>query len=415
MSAVDIAIVGAGAAGIAAARWLRAKGANILVLEARDRVGGRAHTDRSTFGIPLDRGCAWLHSAAENPWAALAREQGFSILEQPPDWRRRVGAKVRSPAELAAVDHGLEQNFSLASRAATEGRDVPMSELIPDNAFRAQFDAIMTWYIGIESDSVSSLDVARFDDTELNWAVREGLGAVVERAAQGLEVRFSTPVRTIDWRDRGVSLQTTSGSVDASAVILTAPTSVLALDGIRFEPPLPTTIQQALHDVPLGIANKVFFRMEPGALPFEGTTHFTGTDQKAHTCSYQVRPAGHEVLLAYFGGRFARDLERRGELEQFAREELGAIFGSEFTRRITASLTVGWSEDPWSRGSYSAARPGRAHMREVLNQPVGERMFFAGEACSVEHFGTIHGAWETGVRAAAQALRVARGQDQIRI
>jgi monoamine oxidase len=96
MSEVDIAIVGAGAAGIAAARWLQANGSSVLVLEARNRVGGRAHTDRSSFGMPLDRGCAWLHSAAENPWAALARDLGFSIIEQPPDWRRRVGAKLRT-------------------------------------------------------------------------------------------------------------------------------------------------------------------------------------------------------------------------------------------------------------------------------------------------------------------------------
>ncbi len=406
MSTFDIVIVGAGAAGIAAARWLRANGSDALLLEARERIGGRAHTDSSTLGMPLDHGCAWLHSAAENPWAAVARESGFSIIEQPPDWRRRVGAKIRSAEELATVGHDLEQNFSLASRAAAEGRDVAMSELIPDNAVRAQFEAIMTWYIGIESDSVSSLDVARFEDTEINWAVREGLGSVVARAANDLEVRLATPVQRIDWHGQGVTLRTPVGSLDARAVIVTAPTSVLAQDGIRFEPALPAAIQQALHDVPLGIANKVFFRMEPGALPYEGTTHFIGTDQQARTCSYQVRPAGQEALLAYFGGRFARDLERRGELEQFAREELSGIFGSEFVRRITASLTVGWSEDPWSRGSYSAARPGRAHMREVLNQPVGERMFFAGEACSVEHFGTIHGAWESGVRAAALALRV---------
>ena len=406
MPRFDIVIVGAGAAGIAAARWLRANGSDALLLEARERIGGRAHTDSSTLGMPLDHGCAWLHSAAENPWATVARESGFSIIEQPPDWRRRVGAKIRSAEELATVGHDLEQNFSLASRAAAEGRDVAMSELIPDNAVRAQFEAIMTWYIGIESDSVSSLDVARFEDTEINWAVREGLGSVVARAANGLELRLATPVQKIDWHGQGVTLRTPVGSLDARAVIVTAPTSVLAQDDIRFEPALPATIQQALHDVPLGIANKVFFRMEPGALPYEGTTHFIGTAQQARTCSYQVRPAGQEALLAYYGGRFARDLERRGELEQFAREELSGIFGSEFVRRITASLTVGWSEDPWSRGSYSAARPGRAHMREVLNQPVGERMFFAGEACSVEHFGTIHGAWESGVRAAALALRV---------
>ncbi len=406
MPAFDVVIVGAGAAGIAAARWLRANGSSALLLEARDRVGGRAHTDNSTFGMPLDRGCAWLHSATENPWAVIARDLGLSIIKQSPDWRRRVGAKLRSPEELATLGRELEQNFSLASRAAAEGRDVSMSELIPDNAVRAQFDAIMTWYIGIESDSVSSLDVARFEDAEINWAVREGLGSVVARAAEGLEVSLATPVQTIDWRGQGVTLRTVAGSVDARAVIVTAPTSVLAQDGIRFEPALPAPMQQALHDVPLGIANKVFFRMQPGALPYEGTTHFIGTDQRSHTCSYQVRPAGQEALLAYFGGRFAQDLEKRGELEQFALEELAGIFGGEFVRKITASLTVGWSEDPCSRGSYSAARPGRAHMREVLSQPIGERIFFAGEACSVEHFGTIHGAWESGVRAAGKALRV---------
>ncbi len=87
-----------------------------VLLEARDRVGGRAHTDNSFLGMPLDRGCAWLHSAAENPWAAVARESGFSIIEQPPDWRRRVGAKLRSPEELAAIGHDLETEF-LCSQA----------------------------------------------------------------------------------------------------------------------------------------------------------------------------------------------------------------------------------------------------------------------------------------------------------
>ena len=89
MPRFDIVIVGAGAAGIAAARWLRANGSDALLLEARERIGGRAHTDSSTLGMPLDHGCAWLHSAAENPWATVARESGFSIIEQPPDWRRQ--------------------------------------------------------------------------------------------------------------------------------------------------------------------------------------------------------------------------------------------------------------------------------------------------------------------------------------
>ena len=406
MSAVDIVIVGAGAAGIAAARWLRANGSSALILEARDRVGGRAHTDHTSFGMPLDRGCAWLHSAEQNPWTALAREQGFTVIERLPDWRRRIGGRTPSPEQGAAIGSALERNFMLIAAAARAGRDVAVSELIPDDEFRAQFDAIMTWYIGIESDSVSSFDVARFEDTEINWSVREGLGSVVAGAAAGLDVRLQTPVQAIDWSGPGVTLHTPSGRVDARAVIVTAPTTTLAEQRIRFDPELPATLQEAWHAVPLGFANKVFFRVTPGALPYEGTTHFIGTRTSSHTCSYAVRPAGQEVLLAYFGGRFARDLEQRGELEAFARQELAGIFGSAFEQQIRATLTAGWSQDPWSRGSYSAARPGCAHMREAMAQPVAERLFFAGEACSTEHFGTIHGAWESGLRAAAQVLRV---------
>ncbi|HZF26929.1 MAG TPA: NAD(P)/FAD-dependent oxidoreductase [Steroidobacteraceae bacterium] len=408
MSSVDIAIVGAGAAGIAAARRLQSEGLRPLILEARDRVGGRAHTDTSSFGLPLDRGCAWLHSADQNPWAALAREQGVTILERPPDWRRRVGARMRSPEERAAAEKAFERYFELVSDAVRAGRDVAVSELVPDDEVRPQFDAIMTWYIGIESDSVSSIDLAGFEDSEINWAVSEGLGSVVVRAAADLDVRLQAPVQRIDWRGQRLTLHTPTGAVEARAVIVTVPTNVLAEGSIVFDPQLPVTLQQALSDVPLGIANKVFFRMRPGALPFEGTTHFIGTDKTAHTCSYQVRPAGHEVLLAYFGGSFARDLEERGELERFARDELAGIFGSDFERQIVESVAVGWSQDPWARGSYSAARPGHARAREALEQPVADRLFFAGEACSVEHFGTIHGAWESAERAAARVLRVIR-------
>src|SRR4029450_2307128 len=111
--------------------------------------------------------------------------------------------------------------------AVAEGRDVAVSELVPDNAVRPQFDAIMTWYIGIESDSVSSVDLASFDDVEVNWAVREGLGSAAARAADGLHVRLATPVHGIEWLGRGVTVQTSAGSIEARAVIVTAPTSLL--------------------------------------------------------------------------------------------------------------------------------------------------------------------------------------------
>lgn len=414
VTSVDIAVIGAGAAGIAAARWLRDNGIRPLVLEARDRVGGRAYTEHSTFGFPVDLGCAWLHSAEQNPWTDLARTQGFTVIERRADWRRRIGAELPSEEHRAATAAALDRNFELIDAAGRAGRDVAVSELVPEDSFRPQFDAIMTWLMGIESDSVSSLDLARYQESDIDWGVAEGLGSVIARAARGLDVHLEMPVRTIHWAGSGVILATSAGEVRARAAIVTLPTTVLAEEGVKFEPALPASIQEALHGVPLGIANKVFLELEPGALPFEGTTHFIGTDKSARTAHYAVRPGGHEVLLAYFGGRFARELERRAELEAFARDELTRVFGSQLPRRIRRTLVTAWSGDPWSLGSYSVARPACARLRERLDEPIGERLYFAGEACSIRHFGTIHGAWESGQRAAERALRTMQATNLVK-
>lgn len=400
----SIAIVGAGAAGIAAGRWLQAAGHRPLILEARNRLGGRAWTDTATFGFPVDRGCQWLHSADQNPWMFYAREQGFEVIEQSPVWQRRIGALEASPEYLARWRVAYERNEALIAAAANMGRDVAVAELVPNDEHRPKFDAVMTWLMGTDSEYVSSIDYTRYADSGTNWSVRGGLGAVIARAAGTLDVRLDAAVREIDHSGPRIRLLTDVGTVEASAVIITVPTNVLAVRSIRFLPELPVPFAEAVEGVPLGVANKVFFQMAPGALPYEGTVHFIGTDRSARTGSYATRPSGEEVLLGYFGGKLAMELEQRNELEAFARDELSRIFGSRFPDAIRHTLSTAWGSDPWARGSYSAALPGKAHGREQLNEPLNDRIFFAGEACSLEHFGTIHGAWHSGVSAAEKAL-----------
>jgi monoamine oxidase len=172
---------------------------------------------------------------------------------------------------------------------------------------------------------------------------------------------------------------------------------------IRFDPPLPPQYQDALESLPLGVANKVFFDLPEAALPFAQTTHLLGSVDRSRTASYLVRPAGQPLLAAYFGGDLARELEGNGGLAQFAREELHALFGADLVRAIRATAVTGWAQDPFALGSYSAARPGHAHCREVLAQPLSRQLAFAGEACSVPFYGTLHGAWLSG-RAAADRL-----------
>ncbi|HEX7116010.1 MAG TPA: NAD(P)/FAD-dependent oxidoreductase [Steroidobacter sp.] len=401
-----IVIVGAGAAGIAAARWLVDHGHRPIVLEARSRAGGRAWTDTSTFGFPIDRGWAWLHSANVNPWTSYARQAGFTLIERSPVWQQRIGAQEATPERLQAWRAAYERNDRLIEQAALAGRDVPVSELVPADEYRPTFDAVITWLMGTESDRVSSVDYSRYADTGVNWAVREGLGSVVAHAARGLDIRLGTRVRLIDWSRRRVRVETDRGTLEASAVIITVPTSVLARgDCLRFEPELPAAMVEAFSGIPLGMANKVFFELEPGALPFEGSVHFIGTDRSARTASYQARPSGQEVLLAYFGGSLALELEERGELEAFARDQLAEIFGASFRSKIRRATTTAWASEEYSRGAYSAALPGKAHLREHLTVPVAERLFFAGEACSLDSFGTIHGAWASATQAAGAVLK----------
>ena len=406
MSNVDVVIVGAGAAGISAARHLLSAGKRIAVLEARDRVGGRAWTETATLGVPVDMGCAWLHSADRNPWTTYARQHGFTVIERLPEWGAHVGAIRLLEEERTERGLAISRYDAILSDAARRGIDVAVSELLPQDRYRARFDNIVTFLAGAESTRMSSLDFANYSDNEIDWTVKGGLGAVVAHAANGLEVQLSTAVRQIDARGPRLRVSTDSGTVEAGAVIVTVPTSVLAAGTIGFLPHAPQAFLEAFAGLPMGSNSKVFFRMSPGSLPYAESTTFMSTQQSSRAGSYQAWPGGEDVLLAFFGGDLALELEQRGETEQFARDELAQMFGSAFPDAIQRSLITGWMHDPWSLGSYSYALPGQAHRREQLSQPVHGRIFFAGEACSVHAVGTIHGALESGISAADRALAV---------
>ncbi len=397
-------VVGAGAAGIAAAREAVAHGLSCQVLEARDRLGGRAHTDACGTPHSLDLGCEWLHSADRNVLAELARAKGFTIDTRDPPWRKRQAqrgfddaAQAQASAELDAFWERLERAGAEACRS---GRDRCAAELLdPDARYNGTLDAISTYYNGAPWERVSVIDFHHYIDTEVNWRVVGGYGAFIAALGAALPVHLGCRVTAIDAGGRTLKVETDGGTIEADRAVVTVPSNVLAAGAIRFDPPLDGHLHAAAH-LPLGIADKLFLRMaEPDA--FEPDTRLTGAPRRRDSGSYTLRAGGRDLVECYFGGDYARHLEDGG-LPAFvdaARREMADAYGHDIGATLTPVVATGWARDPFALGSYSHALPGHAEARAVLAAPVDDRIHFAGEATSPRFFSTAHGAYEEGTRA----------------
>ncbi|TMJ51869.1 MAG: FAD-dependent oxidoreductase [Alphaproteobacteria bacterium] len=405
-SEVDVAVIGAGAAGIGAARRLCQAGTvSVLALEARDRVGGRVNTI-APAGFPLDRGAEWLHSADRNPLSQIAKHLGFLVHGRPPEWTtrlRRSGETVEAEADWIAT---REAQSRARRKAAAEPVDRSLASLlVPGERWNDLLDATSTWGNGAELDRVSVKDYVRYEDSGTNWRLYEGYGRLFESLAEGLPVVLEAAVSRIDHHGRAIRLETARGTVNAVRVIVTVPTSIIAGELLRFDPPLPDKIDAATG-LPLGVDDKLFISLE-GMLPgVEHDAYLVGSTSSRETMSYQVRPFDRPAIYCFFGGRFAAALEAEGEAAMFAfaAGELTRLFGGGVRKQLSLLAGTAWLRDPWARGSYSYARPGHANDRATLAAPVDDRLFFAGEACSPNFFSTAHGAWLSGITAAEAAL-----------
>lgn len=402
----DVVVIGAGAAGIAAARSLLRGGLDVAVIEARDRLGGRAHTVEATDGLRLDLGCEWLHSADRNSLAALAGDLGFALDRSAPPWRRRHIQRGFDDADHDAFEREQRAFYRRLEAAALEarrsGRDQKASELLdPGARWNGFADAISTYYNGAPWDRVSILDFDNYVDTETDWRVERGYGTLIAAAGADLPVALGCAATRIDASGRVLRVETTAGLIEARAAIVTVPTAVLSAGSIRFDPALDGHLEAAAG-LPLGLANKLFFALD-GAEDIEPGTRLIGDPTSRDTGTYTLRPRGLPLVEGYFGGDYARSLETGGPevFAETARREIAAALGRPLASALRLLAATAWAADPCSRGSYSHALPGRSADRNTLAEPFQERILFAGEATSPNFFSTAHGAWDEGLRAAA--------------
>jgi monoamine oxidase len=411
---LDVVIIGAGTAGLAAARRLKDKGASFRLLEAKAQIGGRVVTDRVTLGAPVDLGGHWLHSPALNPLTPLVDRYLFHVKQGAEGFRVARNGTILSGAEHDACFAYVEHCFEKIAAAGEGDHDCAVSDLFPlRGTWHDFFEANFIAKQGVMPAQASALDFARYVWESDDWPVLDGFGALIARHAQGIPVELETPVTRITWGGKaGVTVETPRGTIEARAAIVAVSVGALAAEIIRFSPSLPDWKSQAIADLPMGSCNKValgFTRNPFGDLDTVMLMPDLGPDQSVE---FVVREGGHDIVTTMLNGPFAKELAAEGAraTADYALTQLAAIFGSDVKACVTDRLVFAdWDHDPWIAGCYAAAKPGCHVARAELARPIESRLFFAGEAMHGRYSGDVHGAHLTGEAAAEAALAMLRG------
>ena len=411
---IDVVIVGAGAAGIAAARRLAAAGRRFALIEAGPEVGGRAITDTKTFGVPYDRGAHWIYAADINPLAKLTAQTGFDLYPAPPGQRMRIGRRFAREGEMEDFLAGLVRANSAIADASRGRVDISCAQAMPKDLgdWRSTIEFVLGPYgAGKELAEISAIDFSRSVERDSSVFCRQGLGALLAKLAPG-GTQLSTPVTQIGWSRSPVEITTASSKLEARAAIVTVSTNVLTAGKIKFVPELPKRTLDAAAKLKLGSHDHVALEFAGNPLGLRRDELMFEKSESARTAAVLANISGSTLCVLDIAGKFGRELSDRGEavMVEFAVAWLSGLYGVDIKSLVKRSHATRWNNEPWVLGACSVAAPGAQPSRRILMEPISNRVFLAGEAAHETLWGTVGGAWESGERAADTVVRMLGGK-----
>lgn len=405
----EIAVIGAGAAGIAAARRIAAAGRKVVVIEAASRIGGRCITDAAAFDVPFDRGARWLYNADDSPIAKLARGAGMEIYPAPRGQRIRIGRRNARAGEVEDFLAMLVRANRAIGDAVRGKADIPAAAGLPKDlgVWAGTTDFLLGAYpTGKDLKDLSALDLVSMAQHDGPAACRQGLGALVAKLGEGLPVILSTPVTRIAWGSRDAQIETAAGTLTAKAVIMTASTNALLSGKVKFAPDLPKRQQDAAAKLSLGSYDHIALELPGNPLGLARDDIVIEQSADRSTGLLLANLGGSSLCQVDVAGAFGAELSARGEaaMVAFAIEWLTKLFGSDIKTIVKRTTATRWNDVPHVYGAMAAAAPGGQSAHKALMEPLGS-LFFAGDAVHETQWGTVGGAWESGERAADAALR----------
>ena len=423
----DCIIIGAGIAGLAAGDYLRKKGWGVMILEARERVGGRVWSRADWKGKnSMDMGASWIHGVSGNPMAEQAQREGIRTVTF--DYENKAvyhaGGSRIAPEEEERMGKRFRKTLNLAKATAEElSRDVSLRKTFtgaekklgwsPEELAQLDFKA----HTEIEHEFAASLEElsAKYWDEgeELSGGdviVPGGLGSIVEPWARGQDIRFGQAVERVSYDRDGVRVKTSQGlEMRARKLILTVPLGILKKGKIVFDPPLPKEKMDAIGRIGFGNYQKTAFLYEeifwdPELHLFDWDGGATGKEWAEWVNLYPF--TGEPALMAFHAPQAAYGIESMtdGEISDAATDALGSALGKKVPRPKDMIVSK-WGHDPYSLGAYSFMGVGATPAdRTMLGKPLLGSLYFAGEAVSENYSATMHGAYESGLSAAKACL-----------